>query len=78
MNRRDFVKTTAAAYSLYVVAGGNPVLAAGAEDDLAKLTISEASRRLRAGDHLVRPDAKLPGPRQNVQSKGQRLYHRYA
>ena len=48
MNRRDFVKTTAAAYSLYAAAGGNPVLAAGAEDDLAKLTISEASRRLRA------------------------------
>src|SRR6516164_2927348 len=48
MNRRDFVKTTAAAYSLYAAAGGNPVLAAGAEEDLAKLTISEASRRLHA------------------------------
>ena len=48
MNRRDFVKTTAAAYSLYAAAAGNPVLAAGGEDDLAKLTISEASRRLRA------------------------------
>jgi hypothetical protein len=40
------VKTTAAACSLYA-AGDNPALAAGVED-LAKLTISEASRRLRA------------------------------
>ena len=33
MNRRDFVRTTAAAYSLYATAGSNPVFAAGAEDD---------------------------------------------
>ena len=46
MNRRDFVKTTAAACSLYA-AGDNPAFAAGVED-LAKLTISEASRRLHA------------------------------
>ena len=47
MNRRDFVKTTAAACSLYAAAADNPAPAAGAED-LAKLTISEASRRLHA------------------------------
>ena len=47
INRRDFVKTTAAAYALYAASNGTQALAAGA-DDLAKLTVGEASRRVRA------------------------------
>jgi len=47
INRRDFVKTTAAAYALYAATNTTSALAA-ATDDYAKLTISEASRRLRA------------------------------
>jgi aspartyl-tRNA(Asn)/glutamyl-tRNA(Gln) amidotransferase subunit A len=57
INRRDFVKTTAAAYALYAASSGTPALAAG-DDDLSRLTIAEASRRLRAreitSDQLTR------------------------
>src|SRR5260370_13239536 len=47
LNRRDFVKTTAAACALYAATNGASALAAGT-DDLARLTISEAGRRLRS------------------------------
>jgi aspartyl-tRNA(Asn)/glutamyl-tRNA(Gln) amidotransferase subunit A len=47
INRRDFVKTTAAACALYAAANGASALAAGT-DDLARLTISEAARRIRS------------------------------
>jgi len=47
LNRRDFVKTTAAACAVCAAANSTSALAAGT-DDLAKLTISEASRRLHA------------------------------
>src|ERR1700736_6309044 len=47
MNRRDFMKTTAAAYALYAATNSTSALAAGS-DDLARLTISEAARRIRS------------------------------
>ena len=47
INRRDFVKTSAAACALYAAGGSSSAVAAGT-DDLARLTISEAARRLRS------------------------------
>ncbi len=49
LNRRDFVKTAAGAYALCAVTNSSRVYAAGA-DDLAKITISEASRRLHSNE----------------------------
>src|ERR1700694_1111850 len=49
INRRDFVKTTAAACALYAATNTTSALAAGS-DDLARLTISEAARRIRSKD----------------------------
>src|SRR5229473_867024 len=46
-NRRDFVKTTAAACALYAATNPTSTLAASS-DDLARLTISEAARRIRS------------------------------
>src|SRR5260370_19346288 len=47
INRRDFVKTTAAACALYAATNPTSTLAADS-DDLARLTISEAARRIRS------------------------------
>src|SRR5579864_6765333 len=47
INRRDFVKATAAACAVYAVANPTPSLAADS-DDLPRLTISEAARRIRS------------------------------
>jgi len=47
INRRDFVRTTAAACALYAATNPTSTLAAGS-DDLARLTISEAARRIRS------------------------------
>jgi len=47
INRRDFVKMTAGASALYAVTDSTSAFAEEG-DDLAKITISEASRRLRS------------------------------
>ena|SRR5690242_12068750 len=47
INRRDFGKTATGAYAVYAAGNSWSALAASA-DDLAKMTISEASRRLHS------------------------------